>query len=386
MVIALLLMSLQASVSYAAPPPPDRGSEDLGRQIQFAGIIWGVRDGWGSPGPNEFSDATDSVWVDEQGRLHLKVRKWQGKWYAAEIFSTVKTRYGLHSFSVFKENPTLDAIDPNLVLGLFLYKAGCGPDCHAELDIEFSRWRKAGVYRNAQYVAQPAEVYKNKFPFNLSNLDPLSTHYIDWQDEQVVFSSYVGGGTTAQDNLLQKWTYKGEDIPHVSENVLVVIDYWLDRGVPPRYGKDDEVIIEDLEIPMVCIPQKQLYCEETVTGRTDAPGSRHQVDTYAGWPLLEKGPEYAYRFTAPTSGNVAVSLTNHKNNQDIFVVAASAVPCSSNYTIASGDEAASFEMITGQTYYVIVDGQTETGGGYSLTLDCSGKPLNLDPLFGPAKK
>jgi hypothetical protein len=345
-----------------------------------------VRGGYGSPGPNEFSDATDSVWVDEQGRLHLKVRKWQGKWYAAEIFSTIKTRYGLHSFSVFKENPTLDASDPNLVLGLFLYKTGCGLDCHSELDIEFSRWRRAGVYRNAQYAAQPAEAYKNKFPFHLSDLDPLSTHFIEWQDEQVVFSSYVGDGTAGSDSLLQKWTYTGEDIPHVSENVQVVIDFWLDRGVPPRNGKEDEVIIEDLEVPMVCFPQKPLYCGETVTGRTDDPGSRHQVDTYTGWPLREVGPEIAYWFTAPGSGDVSVSLSNNPKDQDVFVVSASAVPCSSYYTMASGNEVTSFETVAGQIYYVMVDGRAETGGEYSLTLDCSGKPPKLDPPVDSNKK
>ncbi|UCG15976.1 MAG: hypothetical protein JSV19_11850 [Phycisphaerales bacterium] len=44
------------------------------RTIDFAGLTWTVRSGYGGPGPNNWSDSTDSVWGDVQGRPHLKIR------------------------------------------------------------------------------------------------------------------------------------------------------------------------------------------------------------------------------------------------------------------------------------------------------------------------
>jgi len=59
------------------------------RTIQFSGHTWEVRasNGLAGPGPNIFSGATKSVWVDSTGALHLKIRKEKGKWLSAEVFS-----------------------------------------------------------------------------------------------------------------------------------------------------------------------------------------------------------------------------------------------------------------------------------------------------------
>lgn len=372
LVLVSLLLAAQGEKTYASPPPPDRGSP--GRQLYFAGILWGVRGEYGSPGPNEFSDKTDSVWVDELGRLHLKVRKWQDKWYAAEIFSTVRTRYGLHSFTVEKANPTLDNIDPNLVLGLFLYKTGCGEGCEDELDIEFSRWRRAGVYRNAQYVAQPADVYKNLYPFRLADVDTMSTHLIDWQDDRVYFASHRGGSAGSAESLLQEWTYTGEYIPEVDEDVLVVIDFWMDGGAPPRNGLEDEVIITDLGIPNICVPVRQLACGERLGGQTTGPGARDQVDTYVNWPFAESGPEIAYRFTAPLTGEASFSVTGSRVGHDVFVLAEANQTCAGYHAITAGDQTAVVDITAGHTYYVVVDSKTDQGGAFTLTADCTVPP------------
>ena len=50
------------------------------RNIEFAGILWGLRQTSGpvDPGPNTFSNAEDLVWVDGGGRLHLMLQERDG--------------------------------------------------------------------------------------------------------------------------------------------------------------------------------------------------------------------------------------------------------------------------------------------------------------------
>lgn len=46
------------------------------RVINFAGRYWWVKNGTNlGPGPNNFSDSEESVWVDDAGKLHLKIRQ-----------------------------------------------------------------------------------------------------------------------------------------------------------------------------------------------------------------------------------------------------------------------------------------------------------------------
>jgi hypothetical protein len=71
--------------------------------IEFAGQMWNVKAGCGlGPGPNCWSDSAESVWVQE-GQLHLKVRKVEGRWYSAEVSTVECTQYGIHRFFVNTE-------------------------------------------------------------------------------------------------------------------------------------------------------------------------------------------------------------------------------------------------------------------------------------------
>lgn len=386
LLVSLFSLSFQSISTSAAPPPPDRNMDQVNRTIEFAGLTWGVRYGWGSPGPNEFSDSASSVWVDAQGRLHLKIRKEAGTWLAAEVFSTSRARYGPHTFYVLKENPYLNSIDPNLVFGMFLYKNGCGPDCHDELDIEISRWRHPGAYYNAQYVAQPANVTGNKHPFHLSLLGPLSTHMLNWTGDEVKYASYTGGSAAAPASLLQTWTYTGADIPSVNEDIRIIIDYWMDAGAAPANGKEDEIIIVDAAIATRCIPVKELVCGQTVRSRTDFPGGRDQVDEYAGWPWPESGPEMAYSFTAEQAGQASVLLSHNPGDQDVFVLDGAPGFCTSYQTVlAYGNEYASLEVVEDHRYYILVDSPWQRGGGYDLEVDCSGNPAPEDPVKLPVR-
>ena len=51
------------------------------------------------PGPNFWSDRKSDVWVDDEGRLHLKIVKRHGKWYCTEVTCDKIFGYGAYVFS-----------------------------------------------------------------------------------------------------------------------------------------------------------------------------------------------------------------------------------------------------------------------------------------------
>ena len=104
-----------------------------GRTVQFAGQEWYVKAGTNlGPGPNNFSDDSQSVWVDNNGYLHLKIRYANGVWNSAEVYAVNPASYGLYRF--YTATP-LNALDLNVVLGLFLYQT-----TDKEIDFEASSW------------------------------------------------------------------------------------------------------------------------------------------------------------------------------------------------------------------------------------------------------
>jgi len=379
--LTLLAIDLDLQPVRASPQqPPNRIPAMAQRTVEFAGTTWAVRSGFGNPGPSNWSDSSSSVWTDEQGRLHLKLHRIDGVWHAAEVWTYGFAYYGPHRFYVVKENPTLDQIDPNVVLGLFLFKQNCGPRCEAELDVEFSRWGDPASAHNAQYVAAPGTEPGNKYTFSLSLTNPLTTHIIDWQKNRVIFASFLGEDLQNPANLLQYWTYNGPYIPREHDNMVVVLDLWMEMGMPPADGQEVEVIIADAGLSTVCLPVAQLVCGETVQGSTAGSGARDQVEGYpiSSWP--ETGPETAYAFTAPSDGPVTLQFTQNPAGLDLFVLNGAGGACSSTQAIAFGNETAAFNAVAGQTYYFLIDGFQESGGDYGLQIDCSGALPPPDPV------
>ena len=71
--VAQSVLILAVAVCVAAAPAAAREFEN--RSITFSGLNWLVKGSRGriGPGHNHFSDSFDNVWVDAQGRLHLRV-------------------------------------------------------------------------------------------------------------------------------------------------------------------------------------------------------------------------------------------------------------------------------------------------------------------------
>ncbi|MGI6390956.1 MAG: hypothetical protein ACOX7Q_12290 [Kiritimatiellia bacterium] len=131
-----------------------RATRPYTRRIWFSGYEWSVKDSRGQttgPGDNVFSDSTGNVWVDAQGRLHLKICRRNGVWSCAEVVSV--RSFGHGTYRIFADTAA-DALDARAVLGLFTWNDDA-PYTHREIDIELSRWDNASDANNAQYVVQP---------------------------------------------------------------------------------------------------------------------------------------------------------------------------------------------------------------------------------------
>ena len=74
--------------------------EPVFRTIEFSGHTWKVKasETQAGPGPNYFSDRGEDVWVDESGRLHLRIVYRDSRWYCTEVFTSEPLGYGIIYF------------------------------------------------------------------------------------------------------------------------------------------------------------------------------------------------------------------------------------------------------------------------------------------------
>lgn len=216
-----------------------------GRTISFSGYDWRVKGpGVYGPGPNRFDDGVDAVWVDEGDRLHMTIQNNFGNWFSTEIALVDPLGYGDYIFTTVGR---LDLLDPNAVLGLFVWQYGpCYDPAYLwwnpynEFDIEFSRWGDPSD-DIAQFVAQPFD-----WPGNLSRFDAafadgeITSHAFRWLPDRVECRSWRGGpGDEASSVQIHAWTYTGPHIPR-PEQPRVHINLWHIN--PP--ASDQEVVLD----------------------------------------------------------------------------------------------------------------------------------------------
>lgn len=234
--VSLVLMLTQAPIWGMIP------NNDV-RTISFAGREWIVKSGVGGPGPNYWSDSEESVWVDDSGRLHLKIRQIDGQWHSAEVYTETCTQYGMHRFFV---EGRIDDMDKNVIFAPFIYK-----DDLTEVDIEFAKWGNESPATNSQYVIQPYDAPGNREQFQTQLNGLNSTHYFDWRESEIRFKSIHGhhDEPPTAGHLIHEWRYAGDDIPTSEDNLRIRLNLWLYQGNPPADGKETEVIIDTVDYP-----------------------------------------------------------------------------------------------------------------------------------------
>ena len=238
LIVALLLVMVSCSDKEPGFEIPEGA-----RVINFSGFEWIVTDSDDKqvgPGPNYFSDSEENVWVDENGRLHLKITSRNGNWFCSRVELAKHTGYGRYIFYV---STRPDSLDRQVVWGLYTYKNDT-----EEIDIEFSRWGFEGN-QEAQYAIQPSYKIGNKARFRMNLEGTFSTHLFDWTKKRIDFASYHGHRKypVNETEIIARWRYYGDDIPPDSDERLKM-NLWLFRGIPPADGEETEVVIDRVEI------------------------------------------------------------------------------------------------------------------------------------------
>lgn len=236
------------------------------RVIDFSGLKWTVKRSETPVGPpdvgNYFSESIQDVWVDSDGRLHLRISNHDGRWYCSEVVCNNSFGYGTYRF-ILDSDPA--AIDKNAVLGMFTWD-DTAPSPYREIDIEFSRWGTVGD-PNSQYVLQPWDQPNHRYRFNLAPQSGASTHSLTWRSSSIAFTS------TSGNTQLAAWTYTGSGIPTPgAENTR--INLWLVGGstVPPSNNATVEVIVRrfeyvsDLQTSVILNPTINLW-KGSITNR-----------------------------------------------------------------------------------------------------------------------
>lgn len=208
------------------------------KALRFSGQDWSVKTSAGlvGPGPNYFSDAPRSVWVDRAGRLHLRLEQREGRWQCAEVISKRSFGYGRYRF--YLDSPA-GALDPNVVLGIFTWNDDPAYT-HREIDIEFSRWGDPRN-QNAQYVIQPYTIAENISRFDVPTDMARSGHEFLWRKDEVLYRSWRSSGESPTPRTLLREITLRHDVP-TPDGENVRLNLWLLGGKAPMDAKPAEAI------------------------------------------------------------------------------------------------------------------------------------------------
>jgi hypothetical protein len=218
----------------------------FGRKIEFSGYWWlTLQSEWPiGAGPSCFTDAPNDIWVDPNEHLHLSIIYKDPNWFCSEVVCNENFGYGTYVFTLRDE---VNSLDPNIILGPFIYDVPDAIGKPREIDFEFTRWGNPNDPNNAQYAVQPANepnlLYRFRIDYSADT--KTTTHVVTWKPSRIDFSSYYGDYTPHPrgKNIIDFWSYTGDDIPKPGcENPR--INFYLMDGHPPVNGQNAEMVIK----------------------------------------------------------------------------------------------------------------------------------------------
>jgi hypothetical protein len=247
------LLILQPTVIF--PIPSTQNPMIAQNTIEFSGYTWNIKDSandyWG-PGPNRWNSTNQSVWVDANGHLHLKIRLINGFWHCAEVFTTQSFGYGKYSFTL---TPGFENLDPNIILGLFTYYNDT-----QEIDIEYSRWGQTDA-NNGQFVVQPS-TSQNIYRYPVASTNGSSIHSFIWTEKCILFETRWNSSIFEGITRKESWNYTGSAIP-LPRTERVHLNLWLMQGLAPMNGQGAEVVIEQFKFEPLDSMTNELSCTHT---------------------------------------------------------------------------------------------------------------------------
>lgn len=270
-VVLLFILSCAKEESTLIPAKNIQVEEKVAKLI-FSGYSWTVRNSNNTlqgPGANYFSPASNVVFIDGSGDLHLKILKKNNKWLCSEVYSDINIGYGRY---VFVTKGNVENYDKKIVVGLFTWDDNdYQTQANSELDIEFSKWGSAGNQHVMEYSVQPTYgfgFYPERTSVPLTSLiydaSGYMTHVIDWKSNKVIFETHTGDDTTSA-TLTQTWAFNNTNPPRsanqggITSDPIVIpapgtttkahINFWLfdangnGKGDPPSNGQNAELVL-----------------------------------------------------------------------------------------------------------------------------------------------
>ena len=211
-------------------------SDSAGRkELRFSGFDWEVRyepsDRGG--GMNDYDPA--NAWVDDRGRLHLRITNSAKGWRCSEIRLKDSLGYGTYSFTA----SDLGQLEPAAVLGFYTYDHTAPRQNYREMNIEFSRWGDA-LIKGAQFAIQPYYISANVVRFDV----PMGRlkHSLQWAPGRAHFRTAYAAGST---RTLAEYSFTS-GVPSPGEESVFIALYGYGRARAPL-TRETEVVIERFE-------------------------------------------------------------------------------------------------------------------------------------------
>lgn len=282
------------------------------RFVSFSGYDWWVKNDTtpAGPGPNYFSDATNNVWTDTNGWLHLRITHRTNAWQCAEIISARTFGPGSYRFEL---NSPADSFNPNVTLGLFTWSDDPA-FADREIDVECSRWQNAADTNNSQFVVQPYYLADHLVRYRVPPGLADSTHLFVWETNRISWQCQTGAYSPAAANLIASYVFtNAADVPLTGDE-NVHLNFWLINGNPPTDSNEAEVIIRDFNFVPLGTPPRAV-----LTGFRMAAGNSFKCD-------LAVLPDY--RYEVQTSPNLLAwsQLTTLLATNSAFTIADSNPP------------------------------------------------------------
>ena len=216
-----------AATAMAALPPGGRFVETL----FFGGEKWEVKASDTEvigPGPNPF--APRNAWVDEAGKLHLRIVRTATGWSCAEVRCARPLGYGVAQATF--ETP-FDTLDPNAVFGFFTW-SDATEQANREMDIEISQWgRPKGP--NLHFTVQPGPTTAFRADAPTEGAILTLTHRPGRAEMSAVATDGMELGRKAFDR----------NVPSVGGDMRIRFNFWLFRGKAPRTDRPMEVVLSN---------------------------------------------------------------------------------------------------------------------------------------------
>jgi hypothetical protein len=241
------------------------------KTLTFSGFTWYIKGtstaSASAPGPNYWTDNDSDVYVDNLGKLHMKIVYRDGHWRCTQIYTASKVSYGTFNFVI---DSGLDGFDPNAVLGLFTWNNDTyNSDANSEIDIEMSNWTEPGS-KILNYSVQPTSGpdvtsghYTERYrAYNMKLFGQTSFHTFTWTDSLISFAGYFGNSANSS-KMFSQFSFSNKNIarrgnsegtytnpvliPHPSTATTLDVNLWLVNGITPYYNKAIEIVISKIE-------------------------------------------------------------------------------------------------------------------------------------------